>query len=87
MIGASAVVKRFQLRQNLFMFTIANEFERYPEGKYLYESDRSYTTRQLHRPATVRKKAWKIATSGAYFAAGFESAAVCHFTAAADSIS
>jgi hypothetical protein len=47
-----------------------------------YESDRSYTTRQLHHPATVRKKAWKIATSGAYFASGFESTSVRHFTAA-----
>jgi hypothetical protein len=28
----------------------------------------------------VRKKAWKIATSGGYFAAGFESTAVRHFT-------
>lgn len=47
-----------------------------------YENDKSYTTRQLHHPATVRKKAWKIATSGASFAAGFESAAVRNFTAA-----
>ncbi len=47
-----------------------------------YDNDRSYTTRQLHQPATVRKKAWKIATSGAYFAAGFEDTAVRHFTGA-----
>jgi hypothetical protein len=36
----------------------------------------------VHHPDTVRKKAWKIATSGAYFAAGFESTAVRQFTAA-----
>ena len=32
-----ALVNRFKSRQNLFMFTIANEFERYPDGKYQYE--------------------------------------------------
>ena len=31
-------------------------------------------------PSTVRKKAWKIATSGAIFAAGFEGAQCRHFT-------
>ncbi len=36
-----------------------------------YESDHGFLTRQLHQPETVRKKAWKIATGGAYFAAGF----------------
>ena len=41
-----------------------------------YEKGANYTTRQTHQPAALRKKAWKIATSGAYFAAGFESAAV-----------
>ena len=36
-----------------------------------YESNFAFTTHQLHAPTTVRKKAWKIATSGGYFAAGF----------------
>jgi hypothetical protein len=45
-----------------------------------YEKEKSYTTRQVHQPATVRKKAWKNATAGAYFAAGFESTAVRNFT-------
>jgi dienelactone hydrolase len=45
-----------------------------------YESGTSYATRQVHQPATVRKKAWKIATAGAYFAAGFEGTAVRNFT-------
>ena len=45
-----------------------------------YERERSYTTRQVHHLDTVRKKAWKIATSGAFFAAGFESTAVRNFT-------
>jgi hypothetical protein len=45
-----------------------------------YEHERSYTTRQCHDPATVRKKAWKIAVSGCYFAVGFESTAVRNFT-------
>jgi hypothetical protein len=44
-----------------------------------YEKGRDYTTRQVHDPSTVRRKAWKIATSGGYFAAGFESSAVRHF--------
>jgi hypothetical protein len=47
-----------------------------------YEQGMNYTTRQSHQPSTARKKAWKIATSGAYFAAGFESAAVRRFTEA-----
>ncbi|HUS35287.1 MAG TPA: DUF4038 domain-containing protein [Verrucomicrobiae bacterium] len=47
-----------------------------------YAQGASYKTRQLHDPSTVRKKAWKIATSGAYFAAGFESAAVRNLTTA-----
>src|SRR6185436_10608860 len=34
-----------------------------------YESSHGFSTRQLHQPATVRKKAWKIATAGGYFAA------------------
>jgi hypothetical protein len=41
-----------------------------------YESSHGYTTRQIHQPATVRKKAWKIATAGGYFAAGFAGTAV-----------
>lgn len=45
-----------------------------------YESGMNYTTRQSHQLSTVRKKAWKIATAGAYFAAGFEGTAVRHFT-------
>jgi hypothetical protein len=47
-----------------------------------YETGHAYKTRQTHDPSTVRKKAWKIATSGAFFAAGFESVAVRNFTAA-----
>jgi hypothetical protein len=45
-----------------------------------YESGPSFATRQCHAPSTVRKKAWKIATSGGYFAAGFEGTAVRHFS-------
>jgi hypothetical protein len=45
-----------------------------------YEKEMSYLTRQVHQPATVRKKAWKIATAGGYFAAGFEGTAVRNFT-------
>src|SRR4030095_9302194 len=41
-----------------------------------YEAEKDYTTRQCHQPATVRKKAWKIATAGGYFAAGYVSTAV-----------
>jgi len=41
-----------------------------------YDSDPGYATRQLHQPSTVRKKAWKIATVGGYFAAGFAGTAV-----------
>jgi hypothetical protein len=41
-----------------------------------YEAGKSYTTHQLHQPSTVRKKAWKIATAGGYFAAGFAGTAV-----------
>lgn len=40
------------------------------------ESNHGYTTRQVHQPATVRKKAWKIATAGGFFAAGFSRTAV-----------
>lgn len=47
-----------------------------------YESEKSWTTRQVHQPATVRRKAWKIATAGGYFAAGFEGTAVRNFTTA-----
>ena len=32
------LVKRYRDRANLFMYTIANEFERYPDGKYNYEA-------------------------------------------------
>lgn len=45
-----------------------------------YESEMNHATRQCHQPSTVRRKAWKIATAGAYFAAGFEGTAVRHFT-------
>jgi hypothetical protein len=45
-----------------------------------YEAEMNHATRQCHQPATVRKKAWKIATAGAYFAAGFEGTAVRNFT-------
>src|SRR4029453_17681909 len=31
------LVKRYRDRNNLFMFTIANEFERYPDGQYRYD--------------------------------------------------
>jgi hypothetical protein len=31
----------------------------------------AYLTHQCHNPAATRKKAWKIATAGGYFAAGF----------------
>jgi hypothetical protein len=41
-----------------------------------YESAHGFSTRQLHQPATVRKKAWKVATAGGYFAAGFAGTAV-----------
>jgi len=39
------------------------------------------TTRQAHQPASVRKKAWKIATAGGFFAAGFQSTSVGAFSA------
>jgi hypothetical protein len=45
-----------------------------------YESEMNHMTRQCHQPSTVRKKAWKIATAGAYFSAGFEGTAVRNFT-------
>jgi hypothetical protein len=41
-----------------------------------YDSAPNQTTRQSHQPSTVRKKAWKIATAGGYFAAGFVGTAV-----------
>lgn len=44
-----------------------------------YETSAGYTTRQAHLPSTVRKKAWKIATAGGYFAAGFLGTAVRNF--------
>lgn len=40
------------------------------------ESSYGSVTRQMTTPATVRKKAWKIATAGGYFAAGFRNLAV-----------
>jgi Putative collagen-binding domain of a collagenase len=39
-------------------------------------SDRGFYTHQLHQPKTVRKKAWKIASAGGFFAAGFAHTAV-----------
>jgi hypothetical protein len=45
-----------------------------------YEPEMNHATRQCHQPATVRRKAWKIAAAGAYFAAGFEGTAVRNFT-------
>jgi hypothetical protein len=45
-----------------------------------YEPEMNHATRQCHQPATVRRKAWKIAVAGAYFAAGFEGTAVRNFT-------
>jgi hypothetical protein len=41
-----------------------------------YETGMNYETHQVHQPSTVRTKAWKIATAGGYFAAGFEGTAV-----------
>jgi hypothetical protein len=41
-----------------------------------YEAGTGYQTHQLHQQSTVRRKAWKIATAGGYFAAGFEGTAV-----------
>jgi hypothetical protein len=34
-----AVVQRYNSRQNLFMWTVVNEFERYPDDNYSYSSD------------------------------------------------
>ncbi len=45
-----------------------------------YEKEMNSTTHQTHQPSAVRKKAWKIATSGAYMAAGFEGTAVRDFS-------
>jgi hypothetical protein len=42
------------------------------------ESGQGFATRQIHQPATVRKKAWKIATAGGYFAAGFGATPTAH---------
>ena len=41
-----------------------------------YEAAAGHVTRQVHQPATVRRKAWKIATAGGFFAAGFAGTAV-----------
>jgi hypothetical protein len=41
-----------------------------------YDSSPGFATRQLHQPSTVRKKAWKIAVAGGYFAAGYAGTAV-----------
>lgn len=35
------------------------------------EQDFGFLTHQVHQPEAVRKKAWKIATAGGFFAAGF----------------
>ena len=45
-----------------------------------YESSFDITSRQTHQPSTVRKKAWRIAAAGGYFAAGFIGTAVLHFS-------
>ena len=54
------------------------------EFGYQYEpggdSGFAVLTRQAHQPSSVRKKAWKIATAGGYFAMGFTSTAVVHFS-------
>jgi hypothetical protein len=34
-----ALVKRYKDRPNLFMWTVANEFERYPDGRYSYSAE------------------------------------------------
>ena len=34
------LVKRYKDRPNLFMYTVANEFERYPDGSYTYSAER-----------------------------------------------
>ena len=36
-LWVDTLVKRYRDRQNLFMYTIANEFERYPDGQYRYD--------------------------------------------------
>jgi hypothetical protein len=41
-----------------------------------YEAESSQATHQVHQPSSVRRKAWKIATAGGYFAAGFAGTAV-----------
>jgi hypothetical protein len=41
-----------------------------------YDTGTEFLSHQLHQPSTVRVKAWKIATSGAFFAAGFAGTAV-----------
>lgn len=55
------------------------------EFGYQYEpgndSGFAVQTRQAHQPSSVRKKAWKIATAGGYFAMGFTSTAVVRFSA------
>lgn len=40
------------------------------------EGEMEYLTRQCHQPATVRRKAWKIAAAGGCFGAGYISTAV-----------
>jgi hypothetical protein len=47
-----------------------------------YATEFNWRTHQCHARDTVRRKAWKIATSGGYFSAGFESTAVRAFTEA-----
>ena len=34
-----SLVKRYKDRPNLFMWTVANEFERYPDGRYSYSAE------------------------------------------------
>ena len=53
------------------------------EFGYQYEPgvrDMAYRTQQYHQPASTRKKAWKIATAGGYFAAGFTSSSNGQFS-------
>ena len=48
------------------------------------ESSYGAKTRQFHTPASTRKKAWKIATAGGYFAAGYRNVAASYNFTAAD---
>ena len=61
-LWVDTLVKRYRDRQNLFMYTIANEFERYPDGQYRYEpSDVDWAqTRGRAHPQARRRSSHRL---------------------------